>query len=69
MVTKSVLASELYAIAYKFDIKASIKATLNKVLRINLLLVLYTNSKLLYKCLVKLGIIQEKRLIIDVICL
>jgi hypothetical protein len=39
------------------------------VLGINLLLVLYTNSKLLYKCLVKLGITQEKRLIIDIMCL
>jgi hypothetical protein len=39
------------------------------VLRIDLLLVLCINSKLLYKCLVKLGITQEKRLIIDIICL
>jgi hypothetical protein len=39
------------------------------VLGIDLLLVLCTNSKLLYKCLVKLGITQEKRLIIDIMCL
>jgi hypothetical protein len=32
-------------------------------------LVLYTNSKSLYKCLVKLGTTQEKRLIIDIMCL
>ena len=39
------------------------------MLRIDLLLVLCTNSKLLYECLVKLGTTQEKRLIIDIICL
>jgi hypothetical protein len=68
-VTRSVLASKLYAIAYSFNIRALVKSIIDKVLRINLLLVLYTNSKLLYKCLVKLGIMQEKRLIIDIICL
>ena len=39
------------------------------MLGIDLPLVLYTDSKLLYKCLVKLGTTQEKRLIIDIICL
>jgi hypothetical protein len=68
-VTRSVLASKLYAIAYSFNIRALVKSIIDKVLRIDLLLVLYTNSKLLYKCLVKLGIMQEKRLIIDIICL
>ena len=32
-------------------------------------LVLYTNLKSLYNCLVKLGITQEKRLIVNLICL
>ena len=68
-VTRSVLASELYRIGYRFDIGVSVKLTIEKALKINLLLVLCTNSKSLYDCLVKLGIIQEKRLIIDVICL
>jgi hypothetical protein len=54
--------------AYGFDIRASVKATLDKVLGIDLLLVLCTDSKLLYKYLVKLGITQEKRLMIDVMC-
>jgi hypothetical protein len=64
-----VLASELYAIAHGFDISAFAKFTINKVLRIELLLVLCINSKLLYKYLVKLGTPQEKRLIIDIIYL
>ena len=55
--------------AHGFDIGALIKSTINKVLRIDLPLVLCTNSKSLYKCLVKLGTTQEKRLIIDIMCL
>ena len=39
------------------------------MLRIDLPLVLYIDSKSLYECLVKLGTTQEKRLIIDIICL
>jgi hypothetical protein len=41
--------------AYGFNIRASIKSTINKALGINLLLILYINSKLLYNCLIKLG--------------
>jgi hypothetical protein len=55
--------------AHGFDIRALIKLTIDKVLGIDLLLVLYTDFKSLYEYLVKLGITQEKRLIIDVICL
>ncbi len=55
--------------AYSFNIGAIIKATVELQFNINLLLILYTNSKLIYKCLVKLGTTQEKRLIINVICL
>jgi hypothetical protein len=39
------------------------------MLGIELPLIVYTDSKSLYECLVKLGTIQEKRLIVDVICL
>jgi hypothetical protein len=55
--------------AYGFDIGALVKLIIDKVLRIDLLLVLCTDFKSLYKCLVKLGITQEKRLMIDVMCL
>lgn len=54
-VTRSVLASELYAMAHGFDIGASIKSTIEKTLQIDLPLILYTDSKSLYDCLVKLG--------------
>ena len=55
--------------AHRFDIGALVKSTIDKVLKIDLPLILYTDSKSLYECLVKLGTTQEKRLIIDVMCL
>jgi len=57
----------LLRIVYKFDIAYLVKTTLNLILYKDIPLVIYTNSKSLYNCLVKLGITQEKRLMIDVI--
>ena len=68
-VTRSVLASELYALAYSFDISAAIKAIVKLQLNISLPLILCTDFKSIYEYFVKLGTIQEKRLIINVICL
>ena len=55
--------------AYSFNIGALVKSIINKVLEIELLLVIYTNSKLLYKCLIKLRTTREKYLIINIIYL
>jgi hypothetical protein len=69
-VTRSVLASELYALAHGFDIGAAIKSTIQRILQLEQLpLVLCTDSKSLYDCLVKLGTTQEKRLMVDLMCL
>jgi hypothetical protein len=68
-VTRSVLASELYAMVQGFDIGASIKTTIEKALGIDLPLIVCTDSKSLYDCLVRLGTTAEKRLMIDVMCL
>jgi hypothetical protein len=73
-VTRSVLASELYGMAHGFDMGASVKSTIDRILGtdVNLFqlpLVICTDSKSLYECLVKLGTTQEKRLMIDVMCL
>ena len=52
-----------------FDAGAVIKSTTEKILDIKLLpMIVYTDSKLLYNCLVKLGSIQEKRLMVDLMC-
>jgi hypothetical protein len=66
-ITRSVLASELLGMVHGFDIVYSMKTTLDLILNKDILLIICTNSKSLYDCLVKLGTTQEKRLIIDVI--
>ena len=64
------LASELYGLAYGFDIGATIKSTIQNILQLEQLpLVLYTDSKSLYDCLVKLGTTQEKRLMVNLMYL
>jgi hypothetical protein len=68
-VTRSILASELYSIAHGFNISSLVKTIINRILEIKVLLVVYIDSKSLYKYLVKLGTIREKRLIINVIYL
>ena len=55
--------------AHGFDHGAVIKATIERILRIQLPLILYTDSKSLYDCLVRLGTTQEKRLMVDLMCL
>jgi hypothetical protein len=55
--------------AYGFNISTLIKSIINRILEIELLLVVYTNLKLLYKYLIKLGTIREKHLIINIIYL
>jgi hypothetical protein len=68
-VTRSVLASELLAMVHGFDSAFCVKATLDLVLNTDVPLVICTDSKSLYDCLVKLGTTQEKRLMIDVMCI
>ncbi|EED22642.1 conserved hypothetical protein [Talaromyces stipitatus ATCC 10500] len=70
-ITRSVLASEMYGMANGFDAAAAIKSTLTQLLHLSepLPLVLCTDSKSLYECLVKLGTTREKRLMIDLMCL
>jgi hypothetical protein len=59
-VTRSVLASELYGMAYGFNMGAVVKSMVNRALEMDLLLVIYIDSKSLYEYLIKLGTTQEK---------
>lgn len=54
----------------EFNIRAIIKLTIEKILKIKLLsIIVYMNSKPLYNCLVKLSNTQKKWLMINLICL
>ncbi len=52
-----------------FDVEAIIKSIIERMLHIFLSLILLTNFKSLFDCLIKLDTIAEKRLMIDLMCL
>ena len=68
-VTRSVLASELYAMAHEFDFEAVIKSTIDLILNTFIFMIICIDSKSLYDCLMKLKNTQKKRFMIDVMCL
>jgi hypothetical protein len=68
-IIRSVLAAELYALAHDFDLDVVLKATLSAIFDRFVSLVLCTDFKSLYDCLVKLDTTQKKRLMIDVMSL
>jgi hypothetical protein len=67
--TRSVLAAELFAMIHDFDVDSVLKAILTKMLDVVVSLILATNSKSLYDCLVRLETTIKKRLMIDVMTL
>jgi hypothetical protein len=68
-VTRNVLTVELFAMIHDFDVESILKSFLIKILDAVVSLILATNSKFLYDCLIRLSIIVEKRLMIDVMIL
>jgi hypothetical protein len=56
-VTRSILALELYSIAHGFNIGGLVKTIIDRILEIEVPLVVYIDSKSLYEYLVKLGTI------------
>ncbi|KAF2708226.1 hypothetical protein K504DRAFT_477647 [Pleomassaria siparia CBS 279.74] len=72
-VTRSVLASKLYGIVRGFDSAIALSTTIQQIIRnfyIPLIpLVICTDSKLLYNCLIKLSTTNKKRLIINIMSL
>jgi len=72
-VTRSVLALKVYRIVRGINIAIAINIIIKIVTnQLGLPLtpiIVYTDSYLLYECLVKLGTTKEKRLIIDIIAI
>jgi hypothetical protein len=67
---RSVLAAKLYAMTNEFDADSVIKSIIQRILNIfSLSMILLTDSRSLYDCLVKLDTTSEKRLMIDLMCL
>jgi hypothetical protein len=64
-----VLAAELFAMIHDFDVASILKSILIKMLVIDIFLILITDSKSLYDCLIRLSITIERRLMIDVMIL
>ncbi|KAK6586179.1 hypothetical protein PZA11_001236 [Diplocarpon coronariae] len=72
-VIRAILASELYAIVAGINMLVSIAITIDMVI-VKLSLpclptIICIDSLFLYKCIIKLGTIKEKRLIIDIIAI
>ena len=66
-----ILALKLYAIVIRIDILITLLSIINIIINKfkikQLLTIIYINSFLLYKCIIKLNITKKKRLIIDII--
>ena len=65
-VTRSVIASKLYAMTHGFDTTCTLKDTLDKIAQRQTSIVICIDSLSLYECLVKLVTTYEKRLMIDI---
>ena len=59
-VTRSVLVFELYAMIHEFDFEIVLKSTINLILNTSVFIIICTDSKSLYECLMKLKNTQKK---------
>jgi hypothetical protein len=70
-VTRSILALEIYDMVGEINILFTIGFTLTIIIKqlglFTIPIIVYIDFYSLYECLVKLGIIKEKRFIIDII--
>jgi hypothetical protein len=63
------LAPELYALAHGFDMTMALKSTIDAILGREIPTIVFTDLRSLFECITKLGTTQEKRLMIDILCL
>jgi hypothetical protein len=72
-VTKNILISEIYGMVGEIDMSFVIRSTFTIIIKqlglFTIPIIVYINSYSLYECLVKLGIIKKKRLIIDIMAI
>ncbi|UQC73521.1 uncharacterized protein CLUP02_00166, partial [Colletotrichum lupini] len=72
-VIRNILALEVYniinSVNFSYTILIILRKITNRISFLFILTVIYINSYSLYECLVKLRIIKEKRLIINIIAL
>ena len=72
-VTRSILAFKIYGIVKNIDMAIIINIIIKMIIRqlrfLQILVIIYTDLYLLYKCLVKLSTTKEKRLIINIMAL
>jgi hypothetical protein len=72
-VTKSVFALEIYDIVGEIDMSFAIGSTLTMIIKqlgfFIIPIIVCTDFYSFYECLVKLGTIKEKRLIIDIMAI
>jgi hypothetical protein len=72
-ITRSVLASEVYAMVEGVNIAIAIGTTIDRIITklgaLSVFIVVCTNSLFFYECLVKLGTTKEKKLIINIIAI
>ena len=65
-VTRSVLAAELFALSHSYDVGFSIRYTCSQLLKRDVPLRLFTDSKTLFQSVTNLTSMTEKRLLIDI---
>ena len=65
-IIRNVFTIKLYKIMHEFNLNAVIKNIFTKIMQTDISLIFYINSKSLYECLVKFNIMQEKRLMINI---
>ena len=68
-ITRNVLTAKLFAMTQRFDVASMLKSSIEKMLQIFLSMIICTDSKSLYDCLVRLSSTVEKRLMVDIMCL
>jgi hypothetical protein len=72
-VTRSVLASEIYGMVGGVNMAVAVNTTIKMIMDqlgfSHPAIIIYTDSYLLYECLVKLGTTKEKHLMIDIMVL